>query len=308
MSIQDSVQQPPIPRLREHYRSLTEETRSVLQAYHVQSKKQLGQHFLIDVEALDSVVRAANVASGNQLLEIGPGIGTLTRALAQTGATIQALELDPAMVRIARDRTVDLPNVTIHEGNVLHSDLQTILNVAQPFSVVANIPYYITAPILRLFLEGAHRPVALVLMIQREVGERLAAAPGEMSALTVFTQVHARVEIVRTVPPTSFMPPPEVSSAIVRLTLWPEPPVPLSEQPYLFRVVKAGFSSKRKMVHNALNQGLPNRGTVIDEALHSAGVDRNRRAETLSISEWRALALALAADPEHQPKQRNDQQ
>ncbi len=273
-----------------------------MRGYRVRTNDQLGQNFLIDREALDFIVRAADPAPGSQVLEIGPGIGTLTLALAQTGAQIHALELDAEMARISADRTAGLENVTIHEGNVLHTDLAEILEVRKPFMVVANIPYYITAPILRLFLEGPYQPTALILMVQKEVGERLAALPGEMSALTVFAQVLARIEILRRVPPSSFMPSPEVDSAIVRLRVHDTPVVPRADHPFLFRVVKAGFSAKRKMIHNSLNRGLPNSGEVIEAALSAAGVDRSRRAETLSVQEWRALSLALRTDHEHTPK------
>lgn len=282
--------------------NLADETRSILRTYHARPKDQLGQNFLIDREALDSIVRAARLRPGDQVLEIGPGIGTLTLALAATGAQVEALELDADMARIVAERTAGLANVRVHEGNVLHTDLAEVLDVRRPFAVVANIPYYITAPILRLFLEGLYRPIEVLLMVQKEVAQRLAATPGKMSALAVFTQVQAKVEIVRIVPASSFMPSPAVDSALVRLTLHDVPPVPAEEQGYLFRVVKAGFGSKRKMLHNALDRGLPNRGAVIDVALATTGIDRNRRAEALSIAEWRSLALALRADPEHQPR------
>lgn len=284
--------------------SLADETRAILRRYQVRPKEQLGQHFLIDRETLASIVAAASPVAGDQVLEIGPGIGTLTCALAATGARVHAIELDRTMMRISTDRTTGLPNVSVHEGNILHSDLAQILDVARPFAVVANIPYYITAPILRLFLEGTYRPSSLILLVQREVGERLAASPGQMSALAVMTQIQATVQIVRAVPATSFLPPPEVDSVVMRLRVRTEPAVPVEEQPYVFRVVKAGFGSKRKMIHNALNQGLPNRGAVIDAALAEAGIDRQRRAETLSIAEWRSLAHILRADPEHRPKPR----
>ncbi|HVC80634.1 MAG TPA: 16S rRNA (adenine(1518)-N(6)/adenine(1519)-N(6))-dimethyltransferase RsmA [Chloroflexota bacterium] len=282
--------------------TLAEETRAILRGYRVRTNDQLGQNFLIDREALDFIIRAAAPAPGSQVLEIGPGIGTLTLALASTGAQIHALELDAEMARISADRTAGLENVTIHEGNVLHTDLADIFDVRKPFMVVANIPYYITAPILRLFLEGPYQPTSLILMVQKEVGERLAALPGEMSALTVFAQVLARIEVLRRVPPSSFMPPPEVESAIVRLRVHETPAIPRDDHPFLFRVVKAGFSAKRKMIHNSLNRGLPNSGEMIEAALAYAGVDRSRRAETLSIEEWRALSLALRADHQHTPK------
>jgi 16S rRNA (adenine1518-N6/adenine1519-N6)-dimethyltransferase len=139
-------------------------------------------------------------------------------------------------------------------------------------------------------------------MVQREVGERLAAVPGKMSALSVFAQVYAGVEVIRHVPATSFLPAPDVDSSIVRLTAHQAPPVPSEELPYLFSVVKAGFGAKRKMIHNALDRGLPNSSAVIDTALAEVGVERTRRAETLSIAEWRALALAMRKDVENVPK------
>ncbi len=291
------------PEPGDHKRvSLAQETREILHAYRVHPRQQLGQNFLIDREALQSVVEAAELSHGDQVLEIGPGIGTLTIALAEAGADVVALELDPAMARIAAERAAPYCNVRVREGNVLHTDIADILDTEKAYSVVANIPYYITAPILRYFLEAPRKPRTLVLMVQREVGERLAAAPGKMSALSVFAQVHASVEIVRQVPATSFIPPPDVASAIIRLKLHVSPPVPEMELPYLFTVVKAGFSAKRKMLHNALDRGLPNSSVVIDSALHATGIERTRRAETLSLKEWRALATALRLDVAHVPK------
>jgi 16S rRNA (adenine1518-N6/adenine1519-N6)-dimethyltransferase len=282
--------------------SLADETRAVLRTFHVHPKEQLGQHFLIDREALDSVVRTANLSPGRQVLEIGPGIGTLTLALAATGAEVEAVELDAAMARIAAGRTAGLPNVHIQEGNILHANLADLLDLRRPYTVVANIPYYITGPILRRFLEADTPPESLVLMVQREVGERLAATPGRMSMLAVFAQIYTRVQVMRIVPATSFLPPPAVASAVIRLQRLEMPAIPPDDLPFFFRVVRAGFGSKRKMIHNALNHALPNSGAVIDAALADAGVERERRAETLSIAEWRALAESLRADPLHTPR------
>ena len=288
--------------LRQHHLSLAQETREILRANHVRPRQQLGQNFLVDREALASVVMAADLTGGQQVLEIGPGIGTLTLALAESGANVVALELDAMMARIATERSAAYDNVRVCEGNILHTDVAALLDVRKPYSVVANIPYYITGPILRHFLEGEAKPRTMVLMVQREVGERLAAGPGRMSALTVFAQAYATVEIVRLVPATSFMPPPDVASAIIRLRLHPVPPVPMPELPYLFAVVKAGFSAKRKMLHNSLDNGLPNSSAVIDLALDQAGIERTRRAESLSLLEWRKLATALRLDAANVPK------
>ena len=291
------------PSVRRSSPSLAEETRAVLRAYRVRAKDQLGQNFLIDREALEFIVHAASLGPRDQVLEIGPGIGTLTLDLARTCAQVHALELDAEMARISAERTALFNNVQVHEGNVLHTDLGEVLDVRLPFTVVANIPYYITAPILRLFLEGPYQPTSLLLMVQKEVGERLAARPGEMSALSVFAKVLACVEVLRTVPASSFLPPPEVDSAVIRLRLHERPLVPRGDRPFLFRVVKAGFSAKRKMIHNSLNHALPNAGAVIDAALATAGIDRARRAETLSIEEWQSLSRALRTDHAHTPKE-----
>jgi 16S rRNA (adenine1518-N6/adenine1519-N6)-dimethyltransferase len=282
--------------------SLAAETKAILRAHRLRPREQLGQNFLIDEEALASVVRAADLHPGDQVLEVGPGIGTLTLALAETGARVRALELDEALAAICRDRVAGLDTVQVHVGNVLHADLGHILDIKTPFSVVANIPYYITGPIVRLFLEGEYQPLLLVMMVQWEVALRLAAPAGEMSALSVFTQVHAAVDIVRRVPATSFLPPPAVDSAIVRLRRRSTPIVPPVEQAYFFRIVRAGFSARRKMLHNALDGALPNAGATIDQALHTTGIARTRRAETLSIEEWLALSRALREDIEHLPR------
>jgi 16S rRNA (adenine1518-N6/adenine1519-N6)-dimethyltransferase len=282
--------------------SLAEETRAVLRTYQVRAKDQLGQNFLIDREALTSIIQAASLARGDQVLEVGPGIGTLTLAMAETRADIIAVELDRDMARIAEARTAAHHNVRVHEANVLHTDLTELLDPKRPFKVVANIPYYITAPILRLFLEGPLQPTSLILMVQKEVGERLAAEPGALSAIAVFAQVRAQVEIVRQVPATSFLPQPKVDSVVLRLRVREMPLVPRADQPFLYKVVKAGFSAKRKMVHNALNHALPNTGDTIDAALHAVGIDRTRRAETLSIAEWQALTRILRTDHEHTPR------
>ncbi|MGH2345672.1 MAG: 16S rRNA (adenine(1518)-N(6)/adenine(1519)-N(6))-dimethyltransferase RsmA [Chloroflexota bacterium] len=273
-----------------------------MRTYGVRAKDQLGQNFLIDREALDSIVQAADIERDDQVLEVGPGIGTLTLAMAETGAGIVAIELDRDMARITAERTATYHKVRVHEGNVLHADLSEVLDGSRPFKVVANIPYYITAPILRVFLEGPHRPSALILMVQKEVGERLAAGPGALSAIALFAQVQAHVDILRQVPATSFVPQPKVDSAVVRLRLRETPLVPRADQQFLYKIVKAGFSAKRKMVHNALNHALPNSGETIDAALRSVGIDRTRRAETLSIAEWQALTRVLRTDHQHTPK------
>lgn len=274
--------------------SLAVETRDLLRAYGLHPRKALGQNFLVDRDALRDVVRAAELQPGETVLEIGPGVGTLTAALAAEGADVLAVELDEGLAGLLRARMVLKGNVRVLNGNVLHLDLAELLPAGRPFKVVANIPYYITAPILRLFLEGPRRPDTLVLMVQREVAERLTAVPGKLSVLGVTTQFYADVEVVRVVPSASFLPPPQVDSAIVRLRPQEAPPISVDDPDRFFRLVKAGFGEKRKQLHNALVHGLAHiPAPEIDAALVAAGIERTRRAETLSLQEWERLYTCL---------------
>ncbi len=280
--------------------SLAVETRELLRAHGLHPRKSLGQNFLIDREALDSVVRAAELRPGERVLEVGPGVGTLTAALAASGAEVVAVELDDDLTRLLTARMVARPNVRVEQGNALHMDLDPLLGADTPFKLVANIPYYITAPLLRHFLEGPYRPTRLVLMVQKEVAERLSAPPGRLSVLGVTAQFYARVELLRVVPASSFMPPPQVDSAVVRLRPWGSegagaPPLRVDDPARFFKVVKAGFGEKRKQLHNALTHGLAHiPAAAVDVALAEAGIDRTRRAETLSLPEWGTLYEAIS--------------
>jgi len=274
--------------------SLAVETREILRAHGLRPRKELGQNFLIDRAVLDAVVAAADVRPGETVLEIGPGIGTLTGELAARDAEVVAVELDENLARVVQARAALKRNVTVVRGNVLRLDLDEALPADKPYKVVANIPYYITAPILRLFLESARKPRSIVLMVQREVAERLAAPAGRLSILGVTAQFYARVEVVRVVPASAFMPPPEVDSALIRLRPYDTPPLPIDDPARFFTLVKAGFGEKRKQLHNALVHGLAHiPGARIDAALAAAGIERTRRAETLSLAEWGTLYAEL---------------
>ena len=267
-----------------------------MRAHGLRPRKELGQNFLIDRDALAAVVDAARVRHGDTVLEIGPGIGTLTGELAARDARVIAVELDENMARVVETRALTRPNVTVVRDNVLHMDLGGVLPPHTPYKVVANIPYYITAPILRLFLEAARKPASIVLMVQREVAERLAARAGRLSILGVMAQFYARVEVVRVVPASSFLPPPEVDSAIVRLTPYAEAdmPAPVDDPDRFFALVKAGFGEKRKQLHNALAHNLAHIPAVeIDAALAASGIERTRRAETVMLEEWAILYALL---------------
>ncbi len=280
---------------------LLAETRALLRQYNLHPRKALGQNFLVDGEILDAVVDAAELANDDVVLEVGPGVGILTNRLAEQVRRVVAVELDDELARVVDHRMAHLGNVTVRHANVLHTDLRIDFAPNEAFKVVANIPYYITAPILRLFLEGGTasqtpRPHLLVLMVQREVAQRLAARPGKMSLLSLSAQVYAEPEIVRIVPATAFYPPPEVQSAIVRLRRRTTPAIDADLLPAVFRVAKAGFHDRRKQIHNALTIGLSQLDPVrINQALENAGIDRQRRAETLSVQEWGRLTTELIA-------------
>lgn len=274
--------------------SLAVETRNILRAHGLHPRKALGQNFLIDREALQSVARAALLSPGETVLEIGPGIGTLTLELAERGARVVAVELDENLAAVLRRRLASESRVHVVNGNVLRLDLGALLPPPHLFKVVANIPYYITGPVLRLLLEGPRRPELIVLMVQREVAERLTAQPGDLSILGVMAQFYARTEIVRLVPASSFLPPPKVDSALVRLRPHATLPLPVDDANRFFALVGAGFGEKRKQIHNALARGLAHIPvTEIDAALARAEIDRTRRAETLSLAEWGALYAEL---------------
>ncbi|GAC1430847.1 MAG: 16S rRNA (adenine(1518)-N(6)/adenine(1519)-N(6)) -dimethyltransferase RsmA [Chloroflexota bacterium] len=274
--------------------ALLDETLALLRQFQLRPRKALGQNFLIDESVLDTVVAAAELDPQDMIVEVGPGLGLLTERLTRSAGHVVAIELDDDLARVVHTRFVSLGTVQVHNLNVLHADLPALLGPERPFKVVANIPYYITAPILRLFLEGPRRPEVLVLMVQREVAERIAAPPGKMSLLSLSAQVYAEPEVLRTVPASAFYPPPEVQSAVVRLRRRARPIADPALLAVMFRLARAAFHDRRKQLHNALGIGLAHLGpAVIDAALEETGIDRRRRAETLSLDEWTRLAAIL---------------
>ncbi|MFQ5595816.1 MAG: 16S rRNA (adenine(1518)-N(6)/adenine(1519)-N(6))-dimethyltransferase RsmA [Anaerolineae bacterium] len=254
-------------------------------------KKGLGQHFLIDETVLDKIIAAAEVGPADTVLEIGPGLGVLTRVLAEHAGHVIAVELDEQMVGILRAQLAGCENLEIVQGDILEIDPGEL--IAGPYIVVANLPYYITSAVLRHLLETRHKPRLLVLMMQLEVAQRILAKPGDMSILAVSVQFYGQPKMATRVPAGAFWPPPEVDSAVLRIDVYQEPPVAVEDVDWFFKVVRAGFGQKRKQLKNALAGGLhPGKDEVL-AALEEAGIDPRRRAETLSIKEWAALARAL---------------
>ncbi|MRR29843.1 16S rRNA (adenine(1518)-N(6)/adenine(1519)-N(6))-dimethyltransferase RsmA [bacterium] len=248
-------------------------------------RKGLGQNFLTDPSVLDKVVEAAGVNSDDTVLEIGPGLGSLTRHLAQAARRVVAVEIDGNLIPILRQVLVAEKNVTVVQGDILDLNPAELMG-DDPYVVVANIPYYITSAILRHLLDSPHQPQRLVLAVQREVAERICASPGDMSLLALSVQVYGMPRPVLRIPAGAFYPPPKVDSTTLRIDLYPLPRIPTAQLNAFFRLAKAGFSQKRKTLRNALSSGLgwkPDQGAQL---LQTAGIDPQRRAETLSVDEW----------------------
>lgn len=264
----------------------------LLKQFHLRPKKSLGQNFLVDEGALTKVAAAADLTAADTVLEIGPGLGSLTRHLASAAQRVVAVELDenllPALAQVLQPH----PNVEVIQGDILQSQISN-LHLPPNYKVVANIPYYITSALLRQLLEAEARPGLMVLTVQKEVAERICAQPGAMSLLAVSVQFYARPHIVARIPAGAFYPAPEVDSAVVRLEVLPQPAVAVADDDHFFRVVKAGFSQKRKQLRNALSGGLRLEPAVVDERLTQIGLDPKRRAETLTLEEWGKLAAIL---------------
>ena len=258
-------------------------------------KKGLGQHFLIDESVLDKIVAAAELDKTDTVLEIGPGLGVLTRVLVEHAGRVVAVELDEKMVRILQESLGQSPNLEIVQGDILEIEPGDLIREA--YKVVANLPYYITSAVLRHLLEAQHKPTLLVLMMQWEVAQRILAGPGDMSILAVSVQFYGKPRLVTRVPAGAFWPRPEVDSALVRIDVYPEPPVPVTDVDWFFKVVRAGFHQKRKQLKNTLAGSLHLTKEQVVAAMQAVGIDPRRRAETLGLEEWAALAEALKNTP-----------
>ena len=267
--------------------------RRLLAAERLRPRKALSQNFLTDPAALDAIVSAAELAPGDRVVEVGPGLGVLTRRLLAAGASVLAVELDARLAAFLRRELGEVAGFDLIEADALAIHPRDCFP-GEDFKLVANIPYHITSPLLHAFLEGERPPTLAVLLVQLEVAERVAAPPGQMSYLSVFVQNVAEAEVVARVPAAAFEPAPDVDSAILRLRRRAAPEVPPGEgRELLYRVVQAGFRQRRKQLHNALGRELPVSGADLDAALSTCGIDRDRRAQTLSLPEWACLAHQL---------------
>ncbi len=256
------------------------------------AKKRFGQHFLSDVTLLTRIVDAADLTGTETVLEVGPGLGALTAVLADHAARVVAVEIDRDLIHGLRERLHGRGNVTVVEGDILERPVAELLAQAgatEPYVVVANLPYNIAAPVLRRFFEGAARPRRMVVMVQLEVGEAMAATPGRMSLMSVATQVYGDARVVMKLPPGAFSPPPKVHSAVVRVDVLSAPRVDVPVEAF-FRVVRAGFGNPRKQLRNSLSFGLHVKQDVIDNVMKDAGIDATLRPQMLSIDDWQSIA------------------
>ena len=266
--------------------------RATLRSAGLRPRHALSQNFLADPDVLDGILAEADPAPGRRVLEIGPGLGFLTGGLLEAGAAVTAVELDRGLAAFLRDRFGDDPALRLVEGDALDQDLVHL--VEPPYDVVANLPYHITSPILHALLGAPPRPDRMVLMVQREVAERIAAPPGKMSYLSVFVQYHARVRIALRVPATAFEPEPAVESAVIVVEPFDaDDRLDAATEDDLWRLVQAAFRERRKMIHNVLARQLPLEPARVAAALATAGIDPDRRPQTLAVGEWLALQAAL---------------
>ena len=270
-----------------------EVTQHILKVFHLRASKKLGQNFLIDAAVVRGIVEAAELQEGERVLEIGPGIGTLTQGLAESGAQVTAVELDKKLPAVLAETLKGYENVRIVQGDILKTDIRELMGDA-PFKVAANLPYYITTPILMALLEQRLPIRKIVTMVQKEVAERMIAPPGSKTygALSVAVQYYTAPEIVLDVPPKSFIPAPEVDSVVIACKVRDEPPVTVRDEKLFFRVVKAAFGQRRKTLSNAL-KGAGFLKDEVQEALEKAGIEAARRGETLSLEEFAQLADAF---------------
>jgi 16S rRNA (adenine1518-N6/adenine1519-N6)-dimethyltransferase len=276
--------------------SLLALTKKLLRKFDIRVKKGLGQHFLVDNEVLQTILDAADLSPADTVIEVGPGLGLMTAELARRAGWIIAIELDNRLADVLQ-KTLPAENIIVLNEDVLGTDPGTLLKGRAPhfppgliaYKVVANLPYYITSPVLRHFLEAPVKPETMVVMVQKEVAQTIAAEAGQRSVLSIAVQFYGRPSIIKIVPASSFYPPPEVESAVVKIDVYHRPPVDVANVEGFFKLVRAGFTAARKQVVNSLMQGLGLSRPEVTGLLAKAQIDPRRRAETFTLEEWADL-------------------
>ena len=277
-------------------------TIAVLQKYHFSFQKKFGQNFLIDTHVLDKIIRSAEITKEDVVLEIGPGIGTMTQYLACAAKKVVAVEIDKALIPILNDTLADYDNVRIINDDVLKVDIARLTeeeNGGRPIKVVANLPYYITTPIIMGLFEN-HVPIkSITVMVQKEVADRMQVGPGtkDYGALSLAVQYYAQPYIVANVPPNCFMPRPKVGSAVIRLEKYDRPPVQVDDEKLMFRIIRASFNQRRKTLANGLKKSaeLDFTKEEIEAAIEALGKGVSVRGETLTLEEFAQLSNILSS-------------
>lgn len=268
--------------------------KEMMDAYGLNPKKSLGQNFMHDPNTIEKIVVTADIMPDDTVVEIGPGTGELTARLAQSARHVMAVEVDDRLEPMLEQRFGSTPNVYFVFDDVLNTDILQLVGT-QDFIVVANVPYYITTAILEHLLQAKRRPKRIVMTMQYEVAERICADPGDMSILAVSVQFYGKPEIVGgKLNPAVFWPRPHINSAILRVDTYDTPATDVPSEELFFRVVKAGFSQKRKQLKNSLSGGLQIKSKLATQYLQAADIDKRRRAETLSVEEWGRLTRVIA--------------
>lgn len=269
--------------------------KGILRRYRIRPRKRLGQNFLLDPKTLESVVSVAGLTGAETILEIGAGVGTLTRVLAEEADQVIAVELDDRLIPALEAVVSSFDNVKVVLGDILTLKIDDLVQ-ADTFQVVSNIPFNITSAVIRHLLEASIVPASIVLTIQQEVAERIVAEPGSMSLLALSVQVYGSPRIAMQIPAQAFYPVPKVDSAVVRIDTHPRRIVPTAELEVLFQLARAGFGQRRKQLRNALSHGLGRQTVRIESWLDKADIPANARAQELGVEEWVRLAKNVISD------------
>jgi 16S rRNA (adenine1518-N6/adenine1519-N6)-dimethyltransferase len=275
--------------------SLLVQTKKGLRRAGLRARKRLGQHFLVDEDVLKAILDAAELSPTDTVIEVGPGLGVLTRELAGQAGWVITIELDGRLADALKKSLDSFDNVVVINQDVLGTNPRELLQtraefpeVLRPYKVVANLPYYITSPVLRHFLEASVKPETMIVMVQKEVAEAIVAGPGQRSLLSISVQFYGKPGIVDYVPASAFYPPPEVDSAVLKIDVYSRPPVEVNEEEF-FRLVRAGFTAARKQAVNSLAQGMQMPKDDVLKLLEKAEIVPQRRAETFTLEEWAKL-------------------
>jgi 16S rRNA (adenine1518-N6/adenine1519-N6)-dimethyltransferase len=281
-------------------RSLLSQAKELLQQYQMHARKGLGQNFLVNSSILDKITQAAALSSSDLVIEVGPGLGVLTRQLIDRSGHVIAVEVDPHMIEILQNTLGSVPNLSLIQRDILEVEpLDLVLqesprfasNISPPYQykLVANLPYYITQPILRHFCEARLKPSMMVVMLQKEVAKNIVAKPGDLSILAISIQFYGKPQIVAVVPAGNFYPAPKVDSAILKIEMYSQTAVQVTSEENFFRTVRAGFCAARKQLANSLSQGLELPKMEVLSLMQKAKVEPQKRAETLTLEEWARL-------------------